>query len=145
MRWSRRPQKNAIGRSRGGPTTKIHLVVNGEGKPLRVHLTPGNDHDITMFEPLIDGLDAKACIADKAYDSKRVIEALTTKQIEAVIPARTCSKPRELNQALYEIRYRVECCFHDLKRFRRIATRYEKTARNFVAFLSLACCMLWLK
>lgn len=118
--------------------------MNREGKPLRVCLTPGNEHDITMFDTLIAGFDVTACVADKAYDSKRVVEDLTMKAIDAVIPARTCSEPREINQALYAIRYRVECCVHDLKRFRRIATRYEKTARNFAAFISLACCMLWL-
>jgi transposase len=136
--------KNAIGSSRGGRTTKLHLVVNREGKPLRIALTPGNDHDITMFDTLIAGLDTNACVADKAYDSKRVIEELTMRGIEPVIPSRTCSEPRVLNQTLYAFRYMVECCFHDLKRFRRVATRYEKTARNFAAFINLACCMLWL-
>jgi len=140
-----RSKKNAIGRSRGGPTTKIHLAVNGHGKPLRVLLTQGNQHDITMFEPLIEGFDVKACLADKAYDSKRVIEILISRGIEPVIPARTCSKPRALDKALYALRYLVECCFHDLKRFRRIATRFEKTTSSFAAFLSIACATLWLK
>jgi transposase len=106
-------------------------------------LTPGNQHDITMFDTLVEGLNANACLADKAYDSKAVIARATTMGMEPVIPHRTCSAPRPLNEALYAIRYLVECCFHDLKSFRRIATRYEKTARNFVAFLSLACSTLW--
>ncbi|MCP5093911.1 MAG: IS5 family transposase [Gammaproteobacteria bacterium] len=133
-----------MGSSRGGRTTKIHLVANSKKKPIRVLITPGNDHDVTMFNALVDGLEAKACLADKAYDAKRVIESLNEKGIEAVIPHRTCSEPRELNTKLYRIRYLIECCFHDLKRFRRIATRYEKTARNYAAFLSLACSTLWL-
>ncbi len=97
-----------------------------------------------MFDALIDGLDAEAVVADKGYDSKHVIAQLEAKNIKPVIPARGCSQPRKTDTTLYAIRYMVECCFHDLKRFRRIATRYEKTARNYSAFLSLACTMLWL-
>jgi len=141
--WQRRSQKNAIGRSRGGRTTKIHLAVDKKKRPIRVIISPGNDHDITQFDDLVDGFCANACLADKAYDAKRVIETLEERGIEAVIPSRTCSKERCLNKALYAIRYLVECAFHDLKRFRRIATRYEKTARNFAGFLNLACWLLW--
>jgi transposase len=139
--WSK---KNAIGRSRGGLTTKIHLVANRDKKPIRFELTPGNQHDITMFDTMIDGFNPDAVVADKGYDSKHVVESLTAKGVDPVIPHRECSKPRELNTDLYQIRYMVECCFFDLKRFRRVATRYEKTARNFAAFLNLACVMLWL-
>jgi transposase len=96
-----------------------------------------------MFDTMIDGLNPNAVAADKAYDSKHVVESLKAKGIDPVIPARECSEPRELNTAIYQTRYKVECCFFDLKRFRRIATRYEKTARNFAAFLNLACVMLW--
>ncbi len=106
-------------------------------------ISPGNDHDITKFDDLMDGIDATACLADKAYDAKRVIADLEARGIESVIPARSCSEERPLNKALYAIRYLVECGFHDLKRFRRIATRYEKTARNYLGFLNLACAMLW--
>ena len=143
MWWRGRSKKNAIGRSRGGRTTKIHLAVDKRKRPIRVLISPGNDHDITKFDDLLDGLSANACLADKAYDANRVIKTLDDRGIEAVIPARTCSKQRPLNEALYTIRYLVECAFHDLKRFRRIATRYEKTARNFVGFLNLACWLLW--
>jgi transposase len=138
-----RPKKNAIGRSKGGRTTKIHLAVDKKKRPVRVLLSPGNDHDITKFDDLMEGLHANACLADKAYDSKRVIKTLESRGIEPVIPARACSEPRTLNETLYAIRYLVECSFHDLKRFRRIATRYEKTARNFSGFLFLACTILW--
>ncbi len=137
------PKENAIGRSRGGRTTKVHLAVDKKKRPVRILVSPGNDHDITKFDELIDGFSANACLADKAYDAKRVIDALEDNGIEAVIPARACSKARQFNEALYTIRYLVECSFHDLKRFRRIATRYEKTARNFVGFLNLACWVLW--
>ncbi len=138
-----RPKKNAIGRSKGGRTTKIHLAVDEKKRPVRALLSPGNNHDITAFDELMEGLNATACLADKAYDSKRVIKDLESRGIEAVIPARSCSPPRTINETLYAIRYLVECSFHDLKRFRRIATRYEKTARNFAGFLCLACAILW--
>jgi len=142
--WGWRSQKNGIGRSRGGRTTKIHLAVDKKKRPVRVLVSAGNDHDVTKFDELIDGFSANACLADKAYDAKRVINTLEANGIEAVIPPRACSKERPFNEALYAIRYLVECSFHDLKRFRRIATRYEKTARNFVSFLNLACWALWL-
>jgi transposase len=108
-------------------------------------VTPGNQHDITMFDALTQGFNVAACVADKAYDSNHVVATLTSQGIEPVIPHRTCSTPRVLDKALYAIRYLVECCFHDLKRFRRVATRFEKTTASFAAFLSLACATLWLK
>lgn len=139
QRWSK---KNAIGRSRGGRTTKMHFVVNAKRKPIKFKLTAGNEHDVTMVEPLMKGIDAKSCLADKAYDAHWVIDMLNRRGIEPVIPQRSnATVVRNLNEELYGIRYQIECFFFELKRFRRIATRFEKTSRNFAAFISLACAM----
>jgi transposase len=116
--------------------------VNAEKKPIKFKLTPGNEHDITMVEPLMKEIDAKSCLADKAYDAQWVIDMLNRRGIEPVIPQRSnATELRDFNEELYGIRYQIECFFFELKRFRRIATRFEKTARNFAAFISLACAM----
>jgi transposase len=141
-RWTK---KNALGRSRGGVSTKIHAVTDTQGRPLHVEVTPGQQHDVTMAETLLDHVRGKAFIADTGYDSNKVIGAVVAKGLEPVIPSNPSRRaPLPLNKALYNLRYRVECFFHSLKRFRRAATRYEKTARNYLAFLHAACAMIWL-
>ncbi len=139
-----RPQKNAIGRSRGGVSTKIHAVTDTSGKPLHVEITPGQQHDVTMAEHLLSHVHGKAFIADTGYDSNKVIEAIKAKGLVPVISSNPSRKePLPLDKKLYALRYRVECFFHSLKRYRRIATRYEKTACNYLAFLHVACAMIW--
>ena len=87
----------------------------------------------------------KACIADSGYDAASIREAIVARGMKAVIaphPTRKV-KPR-LNRRLYKLRYMVECCFHSLKRFRAVATRYEKTGANFLAIVHIACITMWL-
>lgn len=142
---ARRPKKNAIGRSRGGPSTKVHALVDTTGKPTRVIITQGQQHDSTVAEELIDFITGKACIADRAYDADRILAELKNRGLQAVIPPGPTRKTkRRYDKDLYSIRYRVECFFHDIKRFRRIATRYEKTIECFSGFLYLACAFQWL-
>lgn len=136
----------AIGRSRGGLTTKIHAIVDALGNPLAIRLTGGQVHDITQAEALLDGLEPQALIADKGYDADGFIEALSVRRIASVIPPkanRRLSRPCDF--ALYAERNLVERFFNTLKQFRAIATRYEKTARNFLAGIHLACALAWLK
>jgi len=86
-----------------------------------------------------------ACIADAGYDSNKLVAAIRKRKIKPVIasnPSRTRKRPKD--RRLYAMRYRVECFFHSLKRFRAIATRYEKTSRNFLALVHIACITLWL-
>lgn len=88
---------------------------------------------------------AKACIADAGYDADRIITAIRERGMRAVIASGSGRKKRRrLDRALYAIRYRVECFFHRLKRCRRIATRYEKTACNYLALVHVACALIWL-
>lgn len=98
-----------------------------------------------MYEAASEGLDALAFIADAAYDADRIREDLAARGITAVIPSNPTRKaPLEYDQKLYALRYHVECFFHDLKRFRRVATRYEKRAYTFLGMVQLACITLLL-
>lgn len=113
--------------------------------PLHFELSPGQRHDVTMAETLLEQASGAACVADSAYDSAKFVAAIELKGMSAVIENHPKRKsPRELDRESYSLRYKVECCFHSLKRCRRIATRYEKTARNFKAFIDVACALIWL-
>src|SRR4029077_17912841 len=130
-----RSKKNgpqAIGRSRGGLTTKIHALVDALGNPVELMLTPGQDHDLTCAEPLIENAGPEALIGDKAYDADPFVETLTQRGITPVIPPKANRNiKRECDFALYCERNLVERFFNLLKHFRAIATRYDKLARNF--------------
>lgn len=136
----------ALGRSRGGFSTKIHANVDGLGNPLRFRLTGGQRHDITQAEALISGLEFDRLIADRSYDADDFIEILIEKQAEAVIPARKNRKEqREYDQHLYKERHVVECFFNKIKHYRRIFSRFDKLDKRFLGFLSLAGTLIWLR
>ena len=147
----RRAQKRgtddeAIGRSRGGPSTKINAVVDALGNPLRFILTGGQVHDSKQAETLIEGFDFDKLLADKGYDSNRFRDVIALKGGEAVIPPlRSRSQAIPYDKHIYKDRNLVERFFCLIKRFRRIATRYEKTAASFAAMLCLAGTMVWLR
>ncbi len=127
-------------------TTKIHIAVDGLGNPLRIILSPGQDHDSTRAEDLIAGISAQHIIADKAYDTDKFRAALADNDIITVIPPKANRiQPIQCDWATYKERHLVECFFSKIKQFRRIATRYDKTAAAFLAFVSLACLMVWLR
>lgn len=135
-----------MGRSRGGFSTKNHAIVDAKARPLYIALTPGQQHDWTLAEELIAHARGPALIADTAYDAERIIAAVREHGMKPVIcnhPTRKYNR-RPLDQALYRQRYLVEIFFHNLKRFRAIATRYEKTATNYLALVHLACVCIWL-
>ena len=135
-----------MGRSRGGLTTKIHVIVDALGNPLALSLTGGQVHDITQAETLAAEIEPGALLADKGYDADRFIESLEARAITPVIPPKSNRKiTRECDFALYAERNLVESFFNSIKPFRAIATRYDKTARNFLAGLHLVCALAWLK
>lgn len=136
-----------MGRSRGGFSTKLHALVDTQGRPLHIELTPGQQHESTVAEAIIaDHARGKAFIADTGYDSDAIRAQLKALRIKAVIhPHPTRKRRPRLDRRRYGLRYRVEVFFHHLKRFRAIATRFEKTSRNYLAILQLACSMLWLR
>src|ERR1700731_3738912 len=140
QRWcAKKNGPQAIGRSRGGLTTKIHALVDALGNPVELMLTPGQAHDLACAEPLIENADPDALIGDKAYDSDPFVNVLTQREITPVIPPKSNRKtPRICDFALYCERNLVERFFNQLKHFRAIATRYDKLARNFLAGVQLA-------
>ena len=137
------PEANGIGRSRGGFSTKIHAVVSLEGKPIELRITPGQRHEATVAEDLLDFVRGDQCLADGGYDSDRILHAAHQRDLTLVVPPSKCRKrKRRIDRELYGLRYRVEVFFHSLKRFRRIATRYDKTAICYASFLHLVCTIL---
>src|SRR4051795_2551575 len=146
----RRPQKvgedQAIGRSKGGLTTKIHALVDALGNPTGFHLTGGQEHDLAGADALLPELEAETLIADKAFDAdQRVLAPLAEAGKTAVIPPRkTRTTPRAFDTDLYKARHLIENFFAKLKQFRAIATRYDKTARCFLAGIHLAAAIIWL-
>lgn len=134
-----------MGRSRGGFGTKIHASVSGLGLPLRVILTAGQEADVTQATSLIEGVAAEVVIADKGYDSTAVVEQIEKQGAEAVIPSRKNRKePRAYDREQYRDRNLAERFWRRVKEDRRVATRYEKTARNFLGFVLLASIMVLL-
>lgn len=108
-------------------------------------LTAGQVNDITQAVPLLEGLKAEQVIADKGYDGDKVIETIEKSGAEAVIPPKKNRKvQRPYDAHLYKQRNQIERLFGRLKQCRRIATRYEKTSRNYMAFLHLAATMILL-
>jgi transposase len=127
-------------------STKIHLAVRGLGCPVRFLLTPGQAGDAPQAVALVEGLPAEAVMGDTSYDSDSFREVIADKQAEAVIPNNPSRAQKyPLDRNLYAQRHLVECCFNKLKHFRRVATRFEKTARNYLAVVTIAAIILWLR
>ena len=127
-------------------TTKIHLLADALGRPLRFLLTGGQVHESRTAELLLDGIEGGAVIADTAYDSNAIRATVKAAGMKVVIPAnRSRTKRIRHDKALYRERNRIERCFNKLKHFRRLATRYDRRACHFLAFLCLAGSMLWMR
>jgi transposase len=129
-----------VGRSRGGLSTKIHARVDAKGRPVYLLISPGEVHDITCAEALLDGLEQRAVvIADKGYDADRVRTHIRAQGAIPNIPNRSNRKKKyRWNKAIYRERNLVERFFNKLKQFRRIATRYDKLGATFLAYIKLA-------
>jgi transposase len=136
----------AIGRSRGGLSTKIHALVDALGNPLAFSLTGGQAHDLDGADVLLPGMTADTLLADKAYDAdERVLKHLQEAGKTAVIPPKANRiDPRNYDKDTYKARHLIENFFCKLKLYRAIATRYDKTARNFLAAIHLAAAIVWL-
>tara|TARA_R110002049_G_scaffold172204_1_gene339016 strand:+ start:550 stop:918 length:369 start_codon:yes stop_codon:yes gene_type:complete len=122
------------------------MAVRGLGCPVHFTLTAGQKGDAPQAEPLIKGLPADIVMADTAYDSDRLRNLIAEKGAIAVIPNNPSrAKKYPLDKQLYAQRHLVECCFSRLKQFRRVATRFEKTARNYLAVVTIAAIALWIR
>lgn len=161
------PDDEALGRSRGGLTTKIHLACDGRGRPLALLITPGQRHDGVCAQPLLErirvprlGPGRPRCrpdhvIADKAYSSRGFPAYLRKRGIGHTIPekadqqrhrhnrGRQGGRPPAFDRETYRRRNTVERCFNRLKHFRGITTRYDKTTASYKAAVSLASLLLW--
>lgn len=127
-------------------TTKIHATVDALGNPTGFHLTPGQAHDLEGADVLLKDTPAAMVIADKAYDAhERVIEPLLQAGKTVIIPPKSSRKhQRAYDRHLYKARHMIENFFARLKQYRAIATRYDKTARNFLGSIHLAAAVIWL-
>ena len=126
-------------------SSKLHIAVDALGNPLRVLLSPGQSHEMTQAEALIDGLPGETLIADTAYDADAFRARLSARGTTAVIPAnRSRARPIAHDIDLYKERHLVECFINKIKQFRHIATRYEKLAANYLAMIKLAAVRIWL-
>ena len=136
----------ALGRSRGGFGTKIHGSFDGLGHPVELTLTPGQASDIGQATELLADHEPEVVIADKGYDSDAFVEVIEARGAEAVIPPKKNRlEPREYDRYTYKERNLVERFWSKAKQFRRVATRYEKKATNFLAFVQVAAIMVMLK
>jgi transposase len=126
-------------------STKIHAAVDALGNPVRLFLTQGQTSEYTLANELISGFQPDYVIADRGYDSDSFVQAIHTGGAEAVIPPRCNRKNlRDYDRILYKERNLVERLFQKLKNYRRIATRYERLARNYNAMLVLVATVIWL-
>lgn len=143
---AKRGQSQAIGRSRGGLSTKIHATVDALGNPTGFHLTAGQASDLEGADVWLARTDAQAVIADKAYDAhERVVEPLLRQGKQVVIPSiRTCKTQRGYDRNVYQERHLIENFSARLKQYRGIATRYDKTAAAFLGGIHLAAAVVWL-
>jgi len=122
-------------------------VVDALGYPIHVHLSAGNLHDSTEAETALSDvpLEGTIVLGDKAYGSKATRDYITQAGASYCIPPKSNEKhPWEYDWFLYKERHLVECFFQKLKRFRGIATRFNKLARRFLAAVHLACILIWL-
>src|SRR5574337_476604 len=141
-------EHEAIGRSKGGLTTKIHATCDALGNPTGFHLTPGQAHDLQGADALLPSLlaDIQALLADKAYDAReRVLDLLEKAGVQIVIPPKSNRiLQREYDEDMYKLRHLIENFFAKLKQFRGIATRYDKRASTFLGAIYLAASGIWL-
>jgi transposase len=147
----------ALGRSQGGFSTKVHLRAEGGGKPITVVLTSGERHEQVALEALLDQgairrsgrgrprLRPRRVAGDKGYSSPTARARLRRRGIRPVIPSKSNQRHQPgFNRDAYRARNQVERLINRLKQFRRIATRYEKRAANYLAMLHIGMIMLWL-
>jgi transposase len=134
-----------MGRSRGGLTSKIHALVDADGRPITLRLTGGQVHDSQEAEALLENVQEGAILlGDKGYDSNAIRAAAAAKNIWANIPARSNRKQRfAFSGWVYRQRNLVERFFNRIKHFRGIATRYDKDPANYLAAVKLIATRLW--
>ena len=137
-------EAQAIGATRGGWNSKLHAVVDGRGRLVRLRLTAGQVGDALIGPEIIAGLGGVRVVADKGYDSARMRETAAASGSTSCIPRIEGRKePAPFHKGFYRLRHRVENFFQRIKRYRRVATRYEKLAHTYFNFVLLAAALDW--
>jgi transposase len=152
------PAAEALGRRQGGYSTKVHLRAEGGGKPLTVVLTPGQQHEATVFARLLEPgavrrpgrgrprVRPRRVVGDKGYTGRRHRAYCRRRGIRHTIPRRrTEHRTGPFDRAVYRLRHQVENLIAHCKQFRSLATRYEKRAESYRALWVIACTILWLR
>ena len=136
-----------MGRSRGGLTTKIHALVDSEGRPIRLKLTEGQAHDGASARDMLDGIEAgQTLLADRAYDANWLRDQMAEQGAWANVRAlATRRETFAFSSFVYRQRNAVERFFNKLKHFRAVATRYDKRDDNYLASIQLASIRIWLR
>lgn len=133
-----------MGRSRGGLSTKIHMVTDAQGQPIRLALTGGQEADGPQAIPLLTGIETEGIIADKGYESNQILTFIQGQGAEAVIPPKSNRKdPWEYDRQLYRNRNLIERAFNKLKQWRRLATRYDRKSLYFLSAWYLVAAIIW--
>lgn len=147
VRWRRKrgALAHGIGLTKGGRNTKLHAICDAQCRPLVLMLTPGNVHDCKVAEACLSALAPTSyVVADKGYDSKALRDWLTKRGTEPVIPPRANRKVQyQYNKAIYRERNVIERMFCRLKDWRRIATRFDRNIKNFMAAVAIAVIVIW--
>lgn len=141
-----RQHEQALGRSRGGFSTKLHLLVDGLGNPLRLHLTAGQCHDSPHAPALLAGLSFKRVLGDRGSAGQELIELVIGSGAEAVIPSHPrANEQRDYDRHWYRERHLVECFINKLKHYRRVFSRFDKLAHRYLGFVQFTSVLIWLR
>ncbi len=132
-----------LGRSKGSFSSKIHAKVDALGNPLKFVVTSGHVSDITQAGILLEGLTGAYGLGDKDYGSKTLRETIQQQGSKPVIPSRSNAlRPYNYDKNIYKERHVIECYFGKMKNYRRVFSRFDKSARNFSSFLSFVGAMI---
>ena len=139
-------ESEGLGRSCGGFSTKVHAKVDALGNPLKLIITEGKTHDGKVANELLKENHDCKILADRGYDSNDLIIEGLLKGCEMVIPPKkNRNLQRKYDEHIYKDRHLVECFFNKIKHFRRIFSRFDKSLKSFMGFLSFACAHVWLR
>jgi len=141
-------EAETLGRSKGGFTTKIHAIIDALGNPLDFILTGGQASDVGQADALLQltPAGAETLLGDKGYVSDAFVQTIRERGIPAVIPPRSNRiEPRGCDWFVYKERHLIECFFGKIKDYRRIFSRFEKLARNYMGFIRFVSALIWLR